>query len=292
MNGASRRVVTADVLTPIGAYAALAQPRASCLLESVESGGRISRYSFIGLDYGATEVFAGGPDLYDRVRGFVESHRPSGTDAEFGGALLAFSYDAARSDARLNMRPPSIARDAGGLRRGSGHVAGLRSLHRLADDLVLPADDAAERERRIDGYIERLLAARPALPNALRARGPMHESMGRERFLALVAEAKRRIYEGDGYQLQLGIRFLADSSGTPFDLYRAMRRAIRRRTCSSWTRRSASCFGASPEFLVRLEGRRRASVRSPGRGRAAKRTPKTPRSRPSCWPTKRSAPST
>ncbi len=101
MNGASRRVVTADVLTPIGAYAALAQPRASCLLESVESGGRISRYSFIGLDYGATEVFAGGPDLYDRVRGFVESHRPSGTDAEFGGALLAFSYDAARSDARL-----------------------------------------------------------------------------------------------------------------------------------------------------------------------------------------------
>ncbi len=34
---ASVRVVPADVLTPIAAYAALAQPQASCLLESVES---------------------------------------------------------------------------------------------------------------------------------------------------------------------------------------------------------------------------------------------------------------
>jgi hypothetical protein len=38
---AAVRVVPADVLTPIGAYRALAQPQASCLLESVESGGRI-----------------------------------------------------------------------------------------------------------------------------------------------------------------------------------------------------------------------------------------------------------
>ncbi|HEY9179978.1 MAG TPA: hypothetical protein VIO32_04625, partial [Candidatus Baltobacteraceae bacterium] len=45
------RTIAADTLTPIATYAALAAPGAACLLESVESGGRISRYSFIGLDY-------------------------------------------------------------------------------------------------------------------------------------------------------------------------------------------------------------------------------------------------
>ena len=269
MNGASRRVVTADVLTPIGAYAALAQPRASCLLESVESGGRISRYSFIGLDYGATEVFAGGPDLYDRVRGFVESHRPSGTDAEFGGALLAFSYDAARSDARLNMRPPSIPAMPAVY---AAVPATWLVFDHFTDSLTIwcAGDDAAERERRIDGYIERLLAARPALPNALRARGPMHESMGREQFPALVAEAKRRIYEGDVYQLQLGIRFNAELEGSGFDLYRALRRANPSPYMFFVDAPFGELLGASPEFLVRLEGRRArirplAGTRSRGR---------------------------
>ena len=45
------RTLPADVLTPIGVYLALATPGASCLLESVEHGGKLSRYSFIGLDY-------------------------------------------------------------------------------------------------------------------------------------------------------------------------------------------------------------------------------------------------
>ena len=103
----SLRVVPADVLTPIGAYAALAQPKASCLLESVESGGRISRYSFLGLDYAAVETFESGPDLYDRVRAFVGAHRIEGEHGRIGGALLAFAYDAARFDARLGPRAPS-----------------------------------------------------------------------------------------------------------------------------------------------------------------------------------------
>ncbi|HLX25969.1 MAG TPA: hypothetical protein VKR05_03190, partial [Candidatus Cybelea sp.] len=90
------RVIPGDTLTPIGAYAALARPHASCLLESVESGGRISRYSFIGLDYRAIENFESGADLYDRVREFVTSHRIDGENAKLGGALFAFSYDAAR----------------------------------------------------------------------------------------------------------------------------------------------------------------------------------------------------
>src|SRR5579872_1797073 len=68
------RTIAADTLTPIAAYAGLASPGAACLLESVESGGRISRYSFIGLDYVDARSFEDGAALIGDVRAFVKSH--------------------------------------------------------------------------------------------------------------------------------------------------------------------------------------------------------------------------
>src|SRR5689334_17777398 len=94
------------MLTPIRAYAALATPGASCLLESVESGGRISRYSFVGLDYLAAETFDSGSGMLDRIRAFVRGVIPESGDVPLGGALVAFSYDAARTFARLDRREP------------------------------------------------------------------------------------------------------------------------------------------------------------------------------------------
>ncbi len=249
------RAVPADVLTPIGAYAALAQPQASCLLESVESGGRISRYSFIGLDYVAASDFDSSDDLYDRVRSFVAEHRAGGPEGALGGALLAFSYDAARSDARLAPRaasPPAMPAAYAAI------PATWLIFDHFSDRLTIwcaGADDAG-CERRIDGYVKRLLAARPAFPGPLRARGRMSESLDRERYLALVAEAKRRIFEGDVYQLQLGIRFGADLEGSAFDLYRALRRENPSPYMFFVDTPFGELLGASPEFLVRLEGRR------------------------------------
>ena len=252
---ASTRVVPADVLTPIGAYAALAQPHASCLLESVESGGRISRYSFIGLDYRAAQEFASGPDLYDRVRDFVASHRAQGGNAHLGGALLAFAYDAARFDARLAPR----AQSAPAMPAAFVAIPATWLIFDHFTDLLTlwcSGDDATERERRIDGYVARLLAAKPAFPQPLRAVGAMSESLDRDRFLALVAGVKRRIFEGDVYQLQLGIRFSAQLEGDAFDLYRALRRENPSPYMFFVDTQFGQLLGASPEFLVRLEGRR------------------------------------
>ena len=245
----------ADVLTPIAAYAALAQPQASCLLESVESGGRISRYSFIGLDYRAAENFESAGDLYDRVRAFIGLHRAGGAHGSLGGALLAFSYDAARFDARLPARSQSVPS------MPAAYVAIPATwliFDHFTDLLTIwcSGGDAREREGRIEAYVERLLAARPALPRPLRARGAMSESLDREQFLRLVAEAKRRIFEGDVYQLQLGIRFGAQLEGSAFDLYRALRRENPSPYMFFVDTRFGELLGASPEFLVRLEGRK------------------------------------
>jgi anthranilate synthase component I len=255
VSGVSIRVVPADVLTPIGAYAALARPQASCLLESVESGGRISRYSFIGLDYVASENFESGEDLYERVRAFVGAHKEPSDGAELGGALLAFSYDAARFDARLAPREQSAPAMPG------AYVAVPATwliFDHFTDLLTVwcSGGDPAERERRIDCYVETLLAAKPEFPRALRAGAALRQSIERERYLGLVGEVKRRIFEGDVYQLQLGIRFGAPLEGSAFDLYRALRRENPSPYMFFVDTPFGQLLGASPEFLVRLEGRK------------------------------------
>jgi anthranilate synthase component 1 len=252
---ARTRTIPADVLTPIGAYLALARPNASCMLESVESGGRLSRYSFVGLDYLATRTFDAGDALYDRVRSFVAAHRVEGDDAPMGGALLAFAYDAARPAARLAPRaasPPAMP--AAYVAIPSTWLIFDHFTHSLT--LWTCGDDPASLDRRIDDCVERLLAAPRLLPQPVRATGAMAQSIDRERYLRLAHEVKRHIFDGDVYQLQLGIRFDAALEGNAFDLYRALRRRNPSPYMFFVDTPFGQLLGASPEFLVRLEGRR------------------------------------
>jgi anthranilate synthase component 1 len=74
-------------------------------------------------------------------------------------------------------------------------------------------------------------------------------------FLAQVTKAQQYIRDGDAYQLQVGIRFSCALAGTAFDFYRQ----IRARNPSPYMffieHDGRAVFGASPEFLVRLDGR-------------------------------------
>lgn len=252
---ACARRLPADVFTPIGAYLALARGTPSCLLESVEHGGRISRYSFIGIDYLEARIFEGSPTLFDEVRTLVASHRLPGSEGALGGALVAFSYDAARSTARLTLRasdPPAMP---------AAYVAIPSSwliFDHFTDTLTLWScgEDASALERRIDGYVARLQRQAPALPGDVRGIGAVSQTIDRVRYLDLVDRVKRSIEDGDVYQLQLGIRFGVALEGDALDLYRA----LRRRNASPYMFYVETPFGAllgaSPEFLVRLEGRR------------------------------------
>jgi anthranilate synthase component 1 len=246
-------MIPADVLTPIGAYLALAQPQASCLLESVESGGRLSRYSFLGIDYLAAENF-GADWVYDRVRDFVELYRLEGDHAPLGAALLAFSYDASRPDARLPPREPAApSMPAVYVAIPGTWLTFDHFTHTLT--IWTRGSDPEALDRRIDGYVERLLTARPALPGSIHTVSPIRQSIERGRYLELVAAVKRHIFEGDVYQLQLGIQFAADFAGSAFDLYRALRRYNPSPYMFFVDTPFGQLLGASPEFLVRLEGR-------------------------------------
>ena len=258
------RSFVADSITPISAYLALAQPGRSCMLESVHGTERISRFSFIGLDYLDAFGIDRDPRMLERIRAAIRRYALDRDDLPFpGGAVCVFTYDAARAlepvlqHARDDM-PPADVRfgDALVVIPGTWLVFD-HFTHRLT--LIGLARDASEHDAvnaRLDAYVARLLAQRPTVPGAVRADGPVSASMDEATFLERVAQAKQLIYDGEAYQLQVGIRFSCPLAGTAFDFYRE----IRARNPSPYMfyieRDGRAVFGASPEFLVRLDGKK------------------------------------
>jgi anthranilate synthase component 1 len=253
------RSFIADSLTPIQAYLALATPGRSCLLESVEGTDRISRFSFIGTDYLESRAFDDRPAMLDEIRALIGTYTIDTSSLPFpGGAVCVFTYDAVRRLETIGTRPPVDVPFSDALVVIPGTwVVFDHFTHRLS--LIGFARDPDEERRvaeRLEAYVARLLAAEATIPAELEAAGPATQSLNRVEYLDRVARAKHAIYEGDCYQLQVGIRFSAEfRGGTPFDFYRQ----IRARNPSPYMffieHGGEAVFGASPEFLVRLDGK-------------------------------------
>ncbi|GAC1525036.1 MAG: anthranilate synthase component I [Vulcanimicrobiaceae bacterium] len=253
------REFVADAMTPISAYLALATPGRSCLLESVEGTDRIARFSFIGLDYLESQSFDDDPAMLAKIRALVGRYDVSATGLPFaGGAVFVFAYDAVRVFEKIGPKLPSDVAFADALVVVPGTwVVFDHFTHKVT--LIGFAREEAESptiEARLDGYIAQLLGVRPTIPGNVRAKGAVSTSLSKSDYLERVARAKSAIFEGDVYQLQLGIRYSCELDGTPFDFYRQ----IRTRNPSPYMfyveAGGRAVFGASPEFLVRLDGTR------------------------------------
>ncbi len=253
------REFIADTITPISAYVALDRPGGSCLLETVEGVNRMARFSFIGLDYLETAMFDDDPNMLGSMRDIIARYDVIDKAClPFRcGVVCAFTYDAARMLEKIGPKPPTDVRFADAYIAVPGTWIVFDHLtHRVA--LIALARDDRERNAagdRLDSYIAQLLDARPTLPGNVCATGEVRASIDNTTFLARVAEAQRFIAEGDAYQLQLGVRFSCALDGAPLDFYRQ----IRARNPSPYMfyleTPQGAVFGASPEFLVRLNGR-------------------------------------
>ncbi|MBV8424282.1 MAG: chorismate-binding protein, partial [Candidatus Eremiobacteraeota bacterium] len=248
------RELVADTITPISAYLALAEPGRSCLLESVEGTERISRFSLIGLDYIESRAFDDEPHLLDEIRAMIGRYRLAQQSPFPGAAVCLISYDAARVLERIGPKPPRDMDFADALVLVPGtwvifdHFTHRMTLVGFASHETQRADVAERLER----YLARLRDARPTTPAQVVADRSAEQSLAKDEFLQRVARAKSHIYEGDAYQLQIGIRFSATiSGGNAFDFYRQ----IRARNPSPYMffieDGGRAVFGASPEFLVR-----------------------------------------
>src|SRR5215210_4741670 len=285
------RSVLADLQTPVGAFLRVAGAASHAfLLESVEGGERIARYSFIGADPELV-VRGRGETTYverdgetDELRGvratdFLRDYfrarrlaRREGLAPMAGGAVGYVGYDAAR------WFEPVLTRD---LRPPEGSDDAVFMLFRtvLAFDRVrqqieitscVMTEEAAESRERLRGLyeaavaeterVERLLSEGASVVDESRReeneRGRFGSNWSREEFESAVVRVKEHIAAGDCYQAVLSQCFSKSCDVDPVQIYRALRATNPSPYMYFLRMGRETVVGASPEMLVRCRGQR------------------------------------
>jgi anthranilate synthase component I len=257
---AARRLVAverpADLTTPVALMRALLRRPEPCfLLESVEGGERVGRWSFLGSAPRA-EIPSPGRDPFAALKALKRLTAEAGDDDPpfTGGAVGYVGYDAVRRLERL----PDLRRDPIGLPDGwfglfDDVVAFDHLKHRLL--FVTHADDGGEAEARtrLAGFADALLAANvpPDRPGAAPEMA-WAETLPRDAFVDAVEKAREYIRAGDIFQVVLSRRWSAPFAGDPFAVYRALRRISPSPYQYYLRTPHGTVFGASPERLVRV----------------------------------------
>jgi anthranilate synthase component 1 len=262
--------IAADLDTPVSAYLKLRPFRPRFLLESVEGGERLARYSFVGfgdcleyrLDAGGLTVDgrrqprpADQAQLLATLRdALAQAPRPETVRDGFpllGGLVGVASYDLVRYFERL----PATARvddDA-----PDAHYVAPRSLL-VFDHLTRRAAllHAGSEQERLSLRREVIRALRGGLPGPAwqQSYGAPEASLSEEEFLRKVARTKEYIAAGDVYQLVLSIRFSGRCDLDPFEVYRALRLLNPSPYMYYCELGDRTVVGSSPEALVKLNG--------------------------------------
>jgi anthranilate synthase component 1 len=255
------REVLADMLTPVRAYTLLCPPgEPGFLLESVEGGERLARYSFIGSE--PTPLETSGDDPLAALRSVAaESTAPvKGIPRFHGGAVGYLGYETARHFERLPVAagaPPPMPESAF-LRAEDlavfDHVTRrlkLLTIHRP------DREDYDDAVARID-QMESRLASDQAAPFTKGADGARWESnVTPGQYHAMVDAAREHILAGDAFQVVISQRFRKPLEASAFDVYRCLR-AINPSPYMYYLSLGGDrqVVGTSPEKLVQVEGRR------------------------------------
>src|SRR5260370_31876289 len=255
------REVLADMLTRVRAYSLLGTPaEPGFLLESVEGGERLARYSFIGVQARDLDLGDGNP-LVALARVASEETAPvKGVPRFHGGAVGYLGYETARHFERLPVAkgaPPPMPESA--FVRAEDLAVFDPVTRRLQRRTIHRPDreDYDAAVARIDDMERRLAGDQPAAP-ARGADGARWESnVTPGQFHAMVDAAREHIMGGDAFQVVVSQRFRKPLEATPFDVYRCLR-AINPSPYMFFLALGGDrhVVGTSPEKLVQVEGRR------------------------------------
>ena len=275
------REIMADLLTPVSAFLKIAEySDYAFLLESVEGGEHVGRYSFLGKDPflvlrgrgGEVTVEQAGVrtsrqepfitvlrQLMDEFRAPYVPDLPRFT----GGAVGYLDYDTAEwfePAVRLDKTP--LERDHAGFMMFDTVLAFDHVKHRIlaiANARLRPGEDLRALYdfacAKID-FLERELERNLSRPDRRASSGlDVRANQTREQFESAVKRVQEDIAAGEIYQAVLSQRFEATTTASPFDVYRALRH-INPSPYMFFIRMGKDAIvGASPEMLVRVEGR-------------------------------------
>lgn len=261
------RDIVADLETPVSAFLKVSRNGYSFLLESVEGGQRLARYSFIGTEPYA--VITTDTDEDTDPLTLIEKELSSRVLVPVpelprfcGGAVGYLSYEVAAHFEKL----PSPSHDPLGIPQAVfmltdtflvfdhvTHKIKVVSHVHLDGDI----DDAYKKAiKRIDSLIEKL--GQPLENGEDHDIAPAYANQPRSNFTradfeSSVRKIKEYIGAGEAIQVVLSQRLAKQTHASPFDLYRALRTVNPSPYMFFLDLKDFQIIGASPEVLVRVE---------------------------------------
>ena len=263
------REIVADLETPVSAFLKINQGGYSFLLESVEGGEQLARYSFIG-----TEPYrvltTRGEDKTDPLPLIAEELDKyqvvavDGLPKFCGGAVGYLSYETVTRFEEL----PSPEKDPLNLPESLfmfvdtvlifdhvTHTIKVLSHAHLDGDIEAAYQKAISK---IDNLVERL--NRPLGLNHYRngttgvsAEPRLSSNFSKQGFMQGVMDIKRYITEGEAIQVVLSQRLAQPTEAAPFEIYRALRTINPSPYMYFLDFNDFHIIGTSPEILVKVE---------------------------------------
>jgi anthranilate synthase component 1 len=260
--------IAADLDTPVSAYLKLKPFKPRFLLESVEGGERLARYSFIGfgdcaevrLDErgltvnGRTSPAPGSQqELLQALRdalGHTPQPSPRIPGVPLPGGLVGVAgYDLVRNFERLPARARIVEPSP------QAHYLAPQSLlvfdHLTRGVALLHAGSESERSSLRKQVVQALRGGIPPSEKRIRY-APAVGSLSQAEFIHGVHRTKEYIAAGDVYQLVLSVRFSGECELEPFETYRALRLLNPSPYMFYCDLGDCVVVGSSPEALVKL----------------------------------------
>jgi len=279
------KTLSADLLTPVGAFLSVAaREKYAFLLESVEGGERIGRYTFLGARPRSVITARGNEietihgktrerctrSVVDVLRSALQQHRPAlvpGLPPFTSGGVGYFAYDMVRQfeclpkAAKDDLKLPDCVFTFYDRVLAFDHLRHHLHILAAADVKAEPPRKAYDRALADIDALERKLASgmkRQAVGWASEETKPkikVHAGTSREEFVANVKRAKEYIAAGDVFQVVLSLRLDFKAPSDPFQIYRALRTVNPSPYMFFLKLDDLHVLGASPEMLVRATGR-------------------------------------
>ncbi|MEL7834432.1 anthranilate synthase component I [Fodinibius sp. Rm-B-1B1-1] len=273
------RRLMADVLTPVSLFLSLRkEARYPFLLESVEGGEQVARYSFLGrnpyqvLQYDGEAVTLESEgrtqnleeSYFDALKRLTTQH----SEPEIpnlprltGGAVGFSSYDTVREVEQLEDAPEDDLNIPEAIWAFYDEVYAFDHVKQqviiiktvFTDNNSSPAKLFDEAQQRLDDMEELVYRPERSTDSFSIEPDKLSSNIDQPEFEAMVQKAKEYIYEGDIFQVVLSQRFETDFSGDRFMLYRALRMVNPSPYLFFLDFDDFGLVGSSPEVLVRAQ---------------------------------------
>ncbi|HEX3084536.1 MAG TPA: anthranilate synthase component I family protein [Pyrinomonadaceae bacterium] len=282
------RTVLADLQTPVGAFLRIAGDASHAfLLESIEGGERVARYSFIGANPFMVARAQDGKTIVDRDgrrevldqpgfeflrQYFANKHlaNRAGLAPLAGGAVGYLAYDAARwFEPVLNKsNHKSAVADAAWM-----FFRNIIAFDRLRQQMEITSivfvdesggndeklrelyEQAIAETAEIERQLNRELVSNDTTPGCETAARDIESNWSRPDYEAAVDRVKEYIAAGDCYQTVIAQQFSKATCASPLAIYRALRATNPSPYMYFLRLGDESIIGASPEMLVRCSNR-------------------------------------